>query len=73
MASWTPFRCPDDGGKLLDWPSERYGFMCPNEIHGGNGRFFTTAEAETPLPAPELASGADKAAGHQPRWEGAGT
>ena len=45
--------CPDEPahGRLLDWPTERFGFFCPHQGHGGNGAFFTTAEAESPTPS----------------------
>lgn len=38
--------CPDDGGLLLehaDWGERLY---CPNNGHGGNGRFFDAAEVK---------------------------
>ena len=47
--------CPVDAthGPLLGWPNDRHGFFCPHSAHGGNGRFFTTAEAEDGNPAPK--------------------
>lgn len=46
--------CPLDAthGPLLDWPSERWGFFCPNQRHDGDRErpptraLFTTGEAE---------------------------
>jgi len=59
-------RCPVDAahGRLLDWPTDRHGFFCPHTAHGGNGAFFTTAEAEAPAtrPRPEADPAATNAA-----------
>jgi len=40
-------RCPEDGGRLLDWPNDRWGWFCPDQRHGGNGTFLRTDEAMT--------------------------
>lgn len=47
-AAYRLLTCPvaSEHGPLLDWPTERWGFFCPHSGHGGNGRFFTTVEAE---------------------------
>lgn len=46
LAGWG-HPCPTDPahGRLLGWPGER-GWYCPHQGHGGNGAFFTTAQAE---------------------------
>jgi hypothetical protein len=51
------FRCPVDAshGKLLDWPTARFGWFCPHQSHDGwkdrprTRAFFRTAEAESGL------------------------
>ena len=50
--------CPDNPahGVLLGWPTDRWGFFCPHADHGGNGRHFTTAEAEAGVPTPRRAA-----------------
>lgn len=50
---WRALLCPIDPthGPLLDWPTDRWGFFCSHQAHGGNGAFFTTAEAEGAVPA----------------------
>lgn len=59
--------CPEapQHGALYAWRSERWGWWCAHSGHGGNGRFFTTAELEAPSGRPDDAHEVDLGVGER--------
>jgi hypothetical protein len=65
--------CPTnpEHGALYAWRSERWGWWCAHSAHGGNGKFFTTADLDVARPV--LTGAQDDALAGSGAGESAGT